>query len=139
MEYGLRAGVLQFRLRGGGGRCSLRHVLGRRHVRVHSSSIVVVRGGGTAAHVEQGEPVWVDADNLVDGPGGADVAHTAEIIRGVGQQRTAGSDTQVRSTLSRHLNNSFSNFRNALDALTETKIGKKNTNKKANRKTISSI
>ena len=78
MEYGLRAGVLQFRLRGGGGRCSLRHVLGRRHVRVHSSSIVVVRCGGAAAHLGQGEPVWADANYLVDGPGWAHVAATVE-------------------------------------------------------------
>ena len=73
VEYGLRAWVFQFRFRGCGGRCSLRHVLGRRHVRVDTASIVVVRCGGTSAHLGQGEPVWADADYMVHGPGGADV------------------------------------------------------------------
>ncbi len=56
-------------------------------------------------------PVFIDmfdpntefAEEHVEIARGADVAHAAEIIRVVGQQRTAGSDAQVRSTLANHL------------------------------------
>ena len=52
----------------------MRDFVGGGYFGVDSASFVVVRSGGGEADVGSGEPVRADADNLVDGPGGSDVA-----------------------------------------------------------------